>query len=122
MKLNLSNLSKTWIFDLDGTILEHNGYKNGGDRILPGVKEFFENIPSDDYILLLTARTKEVIKETEEFLTNNNIRYNKILTDIPFGERILFNDMKNSGLKTAYAINLKRDAGIDVCIEIDDKL
>lgn len=34
--LKLSSLPKTWIFDLDGTILVHNGYKNGGDRILPG--------------------------------------------------------------------------------------
>ena len=38
-QLILSTLPKTWIFDLDGTILKHNGYKiDGEDTLLPGVK------------------------------------------------------------------------------------
>ena len=112
--LKLSSLPKTWIFDLDGTILVHNGYKNGGDRILPGVKEFFDKIPETDYILILTARKEEVLESSIKFLKDNGIRYNEILADIPFGERILLNDMKDSGLKTAYAINLKRDDSVTV--------
>ena len=28
--MTLSTLSKTWIFDLDGTIVKHNGYKIDG--------------------------------------------------------------------------------------------
>ena len=37
--LILSTLSKTWIFDLDGTLLKHNGYKTDGeDSLLEGVK------------------------------------------------------------------------------------
>ena len=120
--LKLSSLPKTWIFDLDGTILVHNGYKNGGDRILPGVKEFFDKIPETDYILILTARTEEVLESSIKFLKDNGIRYNEILADIPFGERILFNDMKDSGLKTAYAINLKRDEGLDFSVEVDENL
>ena len=44
-----SNLNKTWIFDLDGTLVIHNGYKCGEDTLLPGVKEFFdENIIDTD--------------------------------------------------------------------------
>lgn len=120
--LKLSSLPKTWIFDLDGTILVHNGYKNGGDRILPGVKEFFDKIPETDYILILTARKEEVLESSIKFLKDNGIRYNEILADIPFGERILLNDMKDSGLKTAYAINLKRDEGLDFSIEVDENL
>jgi hypothetical protein len=120
--LKLSSLPKTWIFDLDGTILVHNGYKNGGDRILPGVKEFFDKIPETDYILILTARKEEVLESSIKFLKDNGIRYNEILADIPFGERILFNDMKDSGLKTAYAINLKRDEGLDFSVEVDENL
>ena len=120
--LKLSSLSKTWIFDLDGTILVHNGYKNGGDRILPGVKEFFDKIPETDYILILTARKEEVLESSIKFLKDNGIRYNEILADIPFGERILLNDMKDSGLKTAYAINLKRDEGLDFSVEVDENL
>ena len=120
--LKLSSLPKTWIFDLDGTILVHNGYKNGGDRILPGVKEFFDKIPETDHILILTARKEEVLESSIKFLKDNGIRYNEILADIPFGERILFNDMKDSGLKTAYAINLKRDEGLDFSVEVDENL
>ena len=120
--LKLSSLPKTWIFDLDGTILVHNGYKNGGDRILPGVKEFFDKIPETDYILILTARKEEVLESSIKFLKDNGIRYNEILADIPFGERILLNDIKDSGLKTAYAINLKRDEGLDFSVEVDENL
>lgn len=120
--LKLSSLPKTWIFDLDGTILVHNGYKNGGDRILPGVKEFFDKIPDSDHILILTARKEEVLESTIKFLNDNGIRYNNILADIPFGERILLNDMKDSGLKTAYAVNLKRDEGLNFSVEIDEDL
>lgn len=39
--LVLSALPHTWIFDIDGTICVHNGYKNGGDVLLNGVKKFF---------------------------------------------------------------------------------
>ena len=120
--LKLSSLPKTWIFDLDGTIPVHNGYKNGGDRILPGVKEFFDKIPETDHILILTARKEEVLESTIEFLKDNGIRYNNILADIPFGERILLNDMKDSGLKTAYAVNLKRDEGLNFSVYIDEDL
>ena len=120
--LKLSSLPKTWIFDLDGTILVHNGYKKGGDRILPGVKEVFDKIPETDHILILTARKEEVLESTIGFLKDNGIRYNNILADIPFGERILLNDMKDSGLKTAYAINLKRDEGLNFSVYIDEDL
>lgn len=32
MELKLSTLRKTWIFDLDGTLVVHNGYREDGDR------------------------------------------------------------------------------------------
>ena len=33
-ELILSTLPKTWIFDLDGTLVKHNGYKEDGIDIL----------------------------------------------------------------------------------------
>jgi FMN phosphatase YigB (HAD superfamily) len=108
----LSSLNKTWIFDLDGTLVKHNGYKNGGDELLPGVSKFFTNILEDDKVIILTARSSDFRKETEEFLLENGIKYDYILYDLPVGERVLFNDMKPSGLKTAYAYNLERDTGL----------
>ena len=108
--IELSPLNHTWILDVDGTIVKHNGYIiDGYDTLLDGVKEFFENISPDDKIILLTARKKEFLEDLKKFLDKNNIRYDYILTDIPVGERILINDKKPSGLNTAIAKNLNRD-------------
>ena len=52
-----SSLGKTWILDVDGTIVKHNGYKiDGHDTLLEGVKDFFQNLSRDDKVILLTAR------------------------------------------------------------------
>ena len=54
MKLTLSSLPHTWILDVDGTIVKHNGYKiDGYDTLLAGVKEFFASLPSQDRVILL---------------------------------------------------------------------
>ena len=116
MKLKLSSLKKTWLIDIDGVIFKHNAYlkyykKNKNDKLLPGVKRFLKKIPSDDYIILLTSRNKKFKDYTIKQLNYYGIRFNKILFDLPVGERILINDIKPNGLKTAIAINLKRDKG-----------
>lgn len=121
--LKLSALNKTWIFDFDGTLVEHNGYKKGKDKFLPGAKKFLQSIPENDYILIMTAREKEARSKTEQFLKENNIRYNEILFEMPMGERILFNDNKPSGLKCAYAVSPERNKGLaDFEVIIDETL
>jgi len=108
--LTLSSLPKTWLLDLDGTLVKHNGYKiDGKDSFLPGALEFLKNIPEEDTIIFLTSRTDEYIKETKYFLKKYNIRYSYIINNLPYGERILINDKKITGLKTAYSINKNRD-------------
>ena len=108
--LSLSTLPKTWIFDIDGTIVKHNGYKiDGYDTILAGVKEYFDSIPKEDKIIILTSRTDEFRQMTESFLAQNGIRYDEIIFNIPMGERILINDRKPSGLEMSIAINIHRD-------------
>tara|TARA_B100002019_G_C20823707_1_gene381853 strand:- start:17 stop:358 length:342 start_codon:yes stop_codon:yes gene_type:complete len=109
---NYSDLNKTWIIDIDGTILKHNGYRTGDDEVLPGVVEFFSNIPKDDKIIIITGRSSEIRERTEKILNENNLRYDHIIFDLPTGERFLFNDTKPSGLKTAYAFNVTRDSGL----------
>lgn len=55
-ELILSTLPKTWIFDLDGTLLKHNGYKlDGKDTLLDGVKEYLDELPKEDKIIILTS-------------------------------------------------------------------
>ena len=91
-KLRLSTLPKTWIFDLDGTLLRHNAYKlDGQDMVLPGVKEYLAKIPKEDRILILTSRTEEYRDITVQFLKEHQIRYDEILFQMPTGERILVN-------------------------------
>lgn len=109
-KMVLSTLAKTWIFDLDGTIVKHNGYKlDGRDTLLPGAKAYLDELPDEDRVVILTSRTEEYREETLCFLKENGIRYDEILFQMPMGERILVNDRKPSGLDMALAVNLDRD-------------
>lgn len=109
-ELVLSTLPKTWIFDIDGTIAKHNGYKiDGYDTLLDGAKEYINNIPEEDFILIVTSRTDEYKDITLNFLRQNGIRYNQIIFNMPMGERILVNDRKPSGLDMSVAINTDRN-------------
>ncbi len=108
--ISLSTLPKTWIFDLDGTILKHNGYKiDGKDTLLQGAKEYLDTLPKEDKIIFITSRTEEYKEKTLEFLNSSGIRMDWILFGMPMGERIVVNDRKPSGLDMAVAINLERD-------------
>ena len=118
-----SPLAKTWILDVDGTLVKHNGYKiDGYDTLLNGVKEFFETLNSNDKVVLLTAREGKYLEELKIFLKKNNIRYDFLLTDMPMGERILINDRKPSGLDTAFCINKNRDEKLNIEYRINERL
>ena len=118
--LILSTLPKTWIFDLDGTLLKHNGYMiDGVDTVLPGAREYLDSIPADDRILILTSRTDDYRQMTLDFLKENGIRYDDILFNMPVGERIVVNDRKPSGIDMAISINIDRNKGIFPTIKRD---
>ena len=119
MNLTLSSLPHTWILDLDGTLVEHNGYKiYGKDRLLPGVRDFFAQIPDEDYVLILTARKQDYKLLTERFLDENVLKYDLILYNMPVGERIVINDDKPSGLKMGMSVNKARDEAVGIRIDI----
>lgn len=106
--------SRTWLLDLDGTLVVHNGYLDGKDILLPGVKRFFDSISANDYIMITTARSDDYAVMTEEFLKENGLRYDRIIYNLPKGKRILVNDKKPDGTLTAYCYNLERNKGFDV--------
>ena len=109
-KMILSTLPKTWIFDLDGTLVKHNGYLlDGADTLLDRVKEYMGGLPPEDRILILTSRKETYKTSTVRFLDENGIRYDAVLFDMPVGERIVVNDRKPSGIRMAVAVNCTRD-------------
>ena len=109
-QLRISTMPKTWILDLDGTLVVHDGpYIMGKDEFLPGAKEFLESIPDRDMIIFLTARSTYEKPHTIRFLKENKVRYDHIIFNAGEGERIMINDIKPDGLITAYAVNTKRD-------------
>lgn len=121
--IKISPLPHTWLIDVDGTILKHNGHKHAGDELLPGITEFWRNIPLEDTIILLSSRKETEKESTLNFLRSQNLRFNYAIFNLPMGERCLLNDKKPSGLKTAIAINLERDKGlVDINLHVDEKL
>ena len=111
-EIKLSNLRHLWLIDIDGTIVKHNSHLIPEQALLPGVIDFWQKIPPEDIIILLTARSEKYSSKTEEFLAANNIRYDIVLYNMPTGERILINDIKPRGLITAKALNVARDEGL----------
>ena len=128
-KIILSTLPKTWVFDLDGTLLKHNGYKlDGTDTVLFGVKEYLETIPKEDRIVIFTSRTEEYRQMTLDFLHEHQIRYDEILFNMPMGERIIVNDRKpyvdaqagRNALEMILAIYKSQKTGLPVKLPLED--
>lgn len=103
---------RTWVLDLDGTLVAHNGHKGGGDSLLPGVAEFFSALPPEDVVILLTAREEEHRDSSLRFLASNGIRVDHCVFGLPKGLRVLVNDRKPDGEATAFCLNLDRDGGL----------
>lgn len=123
MEIEMTKLPKTWIIDLDGTILKHNGYKTDGvDSFLEGADLLLGQIGQDDMVIILTSRTEEFRDITEAFLKKMKIRYDHIIYNAPYGERLLINDKKPSGRLMAYAFNPDRDKTADITIRINEEL
>lgn len=115
----VSALPKTWILDIDGTLLRHNGHlSSDGDQLLPHVPQLLSNIGPEDMVVLITSRKREYEHVTEAVLAEAGVRWDHIIWGAPYGERILVNDSKPSGLRTAVAINVPRDLQGDVHIRV----
>ena len=73
-------------------------------------------------IIFITSRKEEYKDITIDFLNENHIRYDYLIFNAPYGERILINDDKPSGLKVGIATNVKRDSEITIKTKIDPNL
>ena len=69
MEIEMTALPKTWILDLDGTIVKHNGYKiDGADSLLEGVENLLSQIKENDMVIFVTSRKRDCQEMTERFL------------------------------------------------------
>lgn len=119
----VSCLGKTWVLDLDGTLVKHNGYKTDGhDTLLDGIDRLLSQVNGSDMVIIVTARDSKYAAQTEAFLAENRIRYDHIIYNAPYGERILINDRKPSGLPMSVAVNTDRDRACSVRFEVDEGL
>ena len=50
--------------------------------MLDGVKEFFENLPKEDKVILLTARTFDHLDNLKIFLSENNELYEFNMSEV----------------------------------------
>ena len=86
--------------------------------MLDKVADLWKIIPKKDKIIFLSAREKKYSIKTINFLKKKKLRYDHIIFGLNVGERIVINDKKPDGLKTALAINLKRNEGVGKVIKL----
>ncbi len=105
---------RTWFLDFDGTLVLQKSHLSDEDQILPSTIDFFRKfVKEEDHVVITTARNEEEHKDRIKlFMNRNNLKCDLIICGLPTGPRILINDKKNDGTKTAYSFNLNRDEGI----------
>lgn len=122
-KLVLSNLGKTWLIDIDGVIFKHNKYlEKNDDTVNTNFSLLFRKIKKEDKVILLTSRKSKFKEITFKTLKKASIKYDQIIFNLPKGERILINDIKPGGLKTAICMNTKRNDFPKYSISYSNKL
>ena len=72
-------------------------------------------------IIFITSRKEEYLAQTRKFLEENRVRYDAVICNAPYGERILINDAKPSGLEMAIAVNTKRDKFMEKVFEVHEE-
>ena len=114
---------RTIIVDLDGCIIKHkesgpHQQWYGSQQLLPGVKEAFAEWESESAcIVIMTARPECTRKSLERILDHLEIFYEQLIMGVGHGERILINDSKPFGPKSAQAWVLPRNEGLVSCMQ-----
>jgi hydroxymethylpyrimidine pyrophosphatase-like HAD family hydrolase len=114
----MENRPKTLIVDIDGTLIHHFGSLSAqiinAPKMLPGVREKFDEWDKLGYrIILLTGRKESMREATVKQLQDLHIVYDQLVMGVGGGVRVLINDYKlNSKEPTAIAVNVERNEGI----------
>jgi hydroxymethylpyrimidine pyrophosphatase-like HAD family hydrolase len=108
---------KSTIFcDIDGTIFKYRKfetYETSSVDVLPEVKEKLESWRKEGHMVILTtARPDYLYDHTVKELQENGIIYDRLITGIERGPRILINDMDpNKPGQRAFGVNLNINEG-----------
>lgn len=112
-------MTKTFIFDIDGTIVKNltmdeldNWDSNEVQELLPNVKHFFLTAEVRNYIIIFVTARRESHRElTEKMLKHHDIKYKCLIMELNQGERYLVNDTPNVFYNKAIGVNILRDVG-----------
>ncbi len=116
--MQYKNRTSCLILDIDGTLLEHSGtlseaLKNQPKEICGSVATINKWEEQGYHIVLLTGRKESMRQRTVEQLEQVGIIYDQLVMGVGGGTRTLINDMKPDGTKTAFAVNINRNQGIE---------
>ena len=109
-------MNKTIFCDIDGTLLRHYGglgpiYGNK-PVALPNVLQCIANWKDKDYTIVLTTGRPDSMRDiTIKQLDYVGIFYDKLITGLPRGPRVVINDTKPDCDVTATAVNVQRNKG-----------
>jgi ribonucleotide monophosphatase NagD (HAD superfamily) len=110
---------KTIICDIDGTLTKHANPHEASKpdykmELLPGTAEKLLEWEKKGYRIILLTRRKESLRDvTVQQLRQVGIFYDQLIMGVGGGIRCLINDTKPDGTQAAFAINVKRNAGIN---------
>ncbi len=110
---------KTFLIDIDGTLLKHTGditnLHTNFPSVLPGVLDKLRELDRKSCkIILVSGRREGTRKQTEEQLAKAGIIYDQLILGIGNGVRVLINDFKpDSTEPTAIAVNVERNKGLE---------
>ena len=113
----MNNKQKTIFLDIDGTLFQHKGTL---DRMLTEepvvlncvIEQFVKWRTAGHYIVLTTARAEGTRSATEAQLLNNGVFFDQLIMGLTNGPRVLINDTKPDGTKTASSHSISRDEGL----------
>jgi len=113
---NIESRPKTIFCDIDGTLIKHrkpNNISKSKPSVLPLTLETLVKWDRLGYNIVLTTGRKESLRRiTEKELSKSGIIYDKLITGLGGGDRILVNDKKSCGRKTAWSLTPQRDVGL----------
>ena len=110
---------KTIFCDIDGTLVTHGKPTDAAHpdytlNLLKGTHQTLNEWDRRGYKIILTTGRKESLRKvTEKQLAEAGIIYDQLVMGIGGGDRVLINDRKPNGRRTAWAVVPPRDLGLE---------